>query len=1130
MGVKLPGAPADEMRSRRPAERRALTRLHLAVLSLDQASSACARLRVLDPVAAARGTIRLDWYAGPAEARAAFDRGALAAVDLILVQRFFPHPRNADLLERVLGGRVPVVYETDDLLTELPPTNPHAALARECAPWIERMLREARAVTVSTPELARALARAGAPEPHVLPNLVDLRLFPFHQRSGSPVTLGYSGTPTHSADLERIEPALWRAAQRLGSRVRFWFQGCITPSLARLPGATYVEMQRDYAGYARVLSGSPLDVGLAPLADHPFNRCKSAIKWLEYAACGVPGVFAALAPYQSVVRDGETGLLAGDDPDAWYEAICALALDAGLRRRIAAAARREVEARFALEGGAGAFAQTWERLALASDGRAPRVRVSIVIPVYGRVELTRQCVEALLEHTVSAEVEVIVVDNASPDATAEYLAGLDGRVRVIANAENLGFARACNQGARAARGDYLLFLNNDTIPPRGWLSPLVRELDLDPAVAIAGAKLLYADGRVQHAGIAFSRPDAVPYHVYRNAPRTHPATSRRRELRAVTGACMLVRRSAFEAAGGFDEDYRNGFEDVDLCLRVREAGGRVVYQPASELIHLEEQTPGRKAHDDANLRRFLERWGARIVPDETRVLLEDGCAARELNGLRSIAPIASIAGRRAWQRVAEAEARLESSGPDALRADPPDLALWPDDPGVQSWGRRIGGRTGASPVRRTPPAGPRLLLVAHAYPGASSGGVELYTRAFAHAMARRGAQVVILFPHVQAGLARPRLETGSDGPVRLARLAVPSPAGVLADARRESVERSFCEFVDSGRFDAVHFQHTWRALPFALLEHAAERVPAVCATLHDFWSVCRETHLVPRWKPELCSGPEARKCAECAARGGERPSSADPPVPVEMLFELRAQAVRRALARVGLVSAPSRYVIERLRAAGLDVPIALAPLGLEPIALAARTSSPALRFGHLGALCATKGTPQLLAAFAAVRGDASLLLRGPIDAAGERALAPGLRDPRVRRMGPYRREELGAVLAQLDVVVVPSLVETYSLVAREALSAGLPVVASDAGALPEVVEHERNGLLFRAGDAGALAAALQRLVDDRGLVERLRRARTSALSIDEDAAAWGERYRDLAARRAPRARRRREAGALGALA
>src|SRR5262249_39071833 len=151
---------------------------------------------------------------------------------------------------------------------------------------------------------------------------------------------------------------------------------------------------------------------------------------------------------------------------------------------------------------------------------------------------------------------------------AELLGALGATIRVISNAENAGFARACNQGAAIAQAPYLVFLNNDTIPLRGWLEALVDEVERRPEVAIVGSKLLYADGTLQHAGVSFPRVVYGPYHVYRGLPGTLPAACRRRELRAVTAACMLVRHTVFATRGGFDEGYRNGFEDVDLCLSV----------------------------------------------------------------------------------------------------------------------------------------------------------------------------------------------------------------------------------------------------------------------------------------------------------------------------------------------------------------------------------------------------------------------------------------------------------------------------------------------------------------------------------------------------------------------------------
>jgi GT2 family glycosyltransferase len=174
-----------------------------------------------------------------------------------------------------------------------------------------------------------------------------------------------------------------------------------------------------------------------------------------------------------------------------------------------------------------------------------RFKASIIIPVFNKVELTRQCLTTLASLTTMPEYEVIVVDNASTDGTAEFLAELGGDVQVIRNQENYGFATACNQGAKAASGEFLLFLNNDTIPTEGWLNALVDEVERHPDVAVVGSKLLYEDGTIQHAGVAFSRNMFGPYHIYQKLPADSPMVNRRREFQCVTAACMLVRREAF---------------------------------------------------------------------------------------------------------------------------------------------------------------------------------------------------------------------------------------------------------------------------------------------------------------------------------------------------------------------------------------------------------------------------------------------------------------------------------------------------------------------------------------------------------------------------------------------------------
>ena len=321
---------------------------------------------------------------------------------------------------------------------------------------------------------------------------------------------------------------------------------------------------------------------------------------------------------------------------------------------------------------------------------AARFDVSIIIPVFNKVELTSQCLANLAQVTGGAEYEVIVVDNHSTDGTPGFLAGLGGDVQIISNQENLGFAKACNQGARAARGKYLLFLNNDTIPLANWLKPLVEELEHNSRAAVVGSKLLYENGTIQHAGVAFSRVWFTPYHVYSGLPGDAPCVNRRREFQSITAACMLVRREVFEAAGGFDEGYRNGFEDVDLCLKIREQGWQLIYRPDSVLYHLESQTPGRKAHDKDNAKRLVQRWAHKWnLIDEDAIHYADEYAICYYNDdglLRSrIEKLSDPASQSQWNTVAAVQRASQQDDMETVATWLARPDTWPADVWVLRW-------------------------------------------------------------------------------------------------------------------------------------------------------------------------------------------------------------------------------------------------------------------------------------------------------------------------------------------------------------------------------------------------------------------------------------------------------------
>jgi GT2 family glycosyltransferase len=286
---------------------------------------------------------------------------------------------------------------------------------------------------------------------------------------------------------------------------------------------------------------------------------------------------------------------------------------------------------------------------------------AVVIPTFNGAHLVSTCLEALLSYPPErCEMRVIVVDDASSDDTVARFGSCDERVTVVAREHNGGFAHACNDGAAAA-GDveHLVFLNNDTIPIPGWLDELVDEM-AERDVAAVGSKLLYPDGTVQHAGIAIGQ-DRWPHNLYVGLPDRHHAVNRPKRVAAATAACLLIRRTVFEEMEGFDTAYLNGYEDVDLCLRIGERGQQVRYCPTSVLYHLESVTRWADysvRHTSDNDRLYAERWLDRVVPDDIDHYLADGLLSFEYGPTfpvrMSVSPLLATV-----DREAEDEDRLE---------------------------------------------------------------------------------------------------------------------------------------------------------------------------------------------------------------------------------------------------------------------------------------------------------------------------------------------------------------------------------------------------------------------------------------------------------------------------------------
>lgn len=263
----------------------------------------------------------------------------------------------------------------------------------------------------------------------------------------------------------------------------------------------------------------------------------------------------------------------------------------------------------------------------------PQIESSIIIPVYNKWDLTRNCLKSIAATTDKDRVEVIVVDNASSDVTPNACAFLGKELfrenfKFIRNEINRNFAGASNQGAKAARGEYLIFLNNDTATEPGWYEPLINDFSVYPDIAATGPLLLYPDkgpfGRlVQHMGVL-----VTPYfqfgHLYQGIPEASVLTRKRRFFQVITAACMVIRKSLFLDIGEFDEEYKNGFEDVDLCGRLTAAGWRFTVNPEAKVAHYEGQSPGRGKNESENYKRLRATNIKYFKPDWHSLLKNDG--------------------------------------------------------------------------------------------------------------------------------------------------------------------------------------------------------------------------------------------------------------------------------------------------------------------------------------------------------------------------------------------------------------------------------------------------------------------------------------------------------------------------
>lgn len=254
------------------------------------------------------------------------------------------------------------------------------------------------------------------------------------------------------------------------------------------------------------------------------------------------------------------------------------------------------------------------------------MQLSVIILAHNKNELTIACLKAIRSADLPNSFEVLLVDNASNPSLKQSLDEellKSTNTKILRNSKNLNFSIANNIAAEMAQGEYLLFLNNDVEISGDTVLLLMQTIKKDQGPSLVGGMLLYPNSKlVQHAGVSHMLW-GIGSNYGCGAKSDEKALNFKREIYGVIGAMMLIKKKWFRKVGGFDENYNWGYEDIDLCQRIRAIGGRIFYEPKASAIHHESTTLKEKIskkRDSLNYQYFRSRWDELLIPAETTLI------------------------------------------------------------------------------------------------------------------------------------------------------------------------------------------------------------------------------------------------------------------------------------------------------------------------------------------------------------------------------------------------------------------------------------------------------------------------------------------------------------------------------
>ncbi|GAB5464616.1 MAG: hypothetical protein Kapaf2KO_00520 [Candidatus Kapaibacteriales bacterium] len=748
-----------------------------------------------------------------------------------------------------------------------------------------------------------------------------------------------------------------------------------------------------------------------------------------------------------------------------------------------------------------------EKEYLNNIGDKKTTELSVIILAHNNIDFTITCLESLFR-TDSIGCEIIVVDNASSDDTSIYLNNLEDRISSIRNSENLSFSRANNLAAAKANGKYLLFLNNDIELIPGWCERLISQFQQNPRTGVVGAKLLYPDNSIQHAGIVFGKVSdriTTHYHIYLGHNRYDRHVCETRNFQMVTGAFLAIRRELFDSIGGFDEKYIFGYEDLDLCLKASQEGYDVVYNHGIEAYHHESITKKSEGLykfesflvnpdgiDSINRKYFLSKWKDRLELDADNYYNSDGFYGlvsdpviskrytqrlnrflRTVQGrlidkpniINSLSQI--LFGNSSVDFVKDPKRLIHTSAFNLTRAEA-ELGISEEDQSAE--------KIASDKL-------PRVLMTMWGWE--HQGGGTRFPKAIAEKLAADGFEIGVFYANPDNGKSNnPELQEKHHGNVKLYSVtgrAVPmlTLANPEMEVEDEGVVSLFERVIEEFNPDIVHF-HNFVGLSFAIAEVAKRKGLPSFYTPHNYHLIDPMLYMIDqslkRWNDTDLKNHLPQGYKDQEYRFDNRIRNA-------------RELLRSKIGRTIAVSTTQARILKDF--AGDNGRISVVNqvsdiVSLSPVEKRINKEGK-LRVSYVGSVIPQKGVHLLSVALELFKpGEIEVNIYGDGETQYQNFIKQIANSHNITFHGRYSNSEFSEICNKTDVMVMPSLWQDCApLVISETLSYGVPCIVPDIGGFSDFIEDGFNGLIFKANSAHSLANAIKRLEKDRSELENI---------------------------------------------